>query len=163
MCGNHQQLIVCLLRFFLFKFDLSAVSDHLLAVQFSTPSKENHRSGTSVNMIIDPPDPPKPHYPEQPLDGSVRLCYPLSVSSLSLVRSSRPPPTCLINVNTNTAGDSGPGCNKHRRHESPLCLSNQSPRQAACSHLTWKLPASWHLVSLKTQRINPCGVVQNYF
>lgn len=30
---------------------LSAVSNHLLAAQFSTPSK-SHTSGTSVNMII---------------------------------------------------------------------------------------------------------------
>lgn len=42
-------------------------------------------------------------------------------------------------------------------------INHRGKPQAACSHLTWKLPASWHLVSLKTQRINPCGVVRNYF
>lgn len=109
------------------------------------------------------------HYCERPLDGSVRLCYLLSSRALSLVRSSRSPPTCLINVNTNTAGDSGPGCNKHRRHESPLCLSNQSPRQATSCMFTphtRKLPASWHLVSWKDakgRKKNPCGAVRNYF
>lgn len=131
-------------------------------MQLSPPSK-NHRSRTCVDMVIDHIT--KSAVTKRSLWMAVSGCAtPLSASALSLVRSSRPPPTCLINVNTNTAGDSGPGCNKHRRHESPLCLSNQSPSepQAACSHLTWK-PASWHLVSLKMQRINPCGVVRNYF
>lgn len=45
-----------------------------------------------------------------------------------------------------------------------VCQINHPTKpQAACSHLTRKLPASWHLVSLKAQGINPCGVVQNYF
>lgn len=42
-------------------------------------------------------------------------------------------------------------------------INHRGKPQAACSHLAWKLPASWHLVSLKTRGINPCGVVRNYF
>lgn len=42
-------------------------------------------------------------------------------------------------------------------------INHRGEPQAACSHLTWKLPASWHLVRLRCKRINPCRVVRNHF
>lgn len=88
----------------------------------------------------------------------------VSLSSL-ISEVQQAPPTCLINVNTNTAGDSGPGCNKHRRHESPLCLSNQSQRRATSCMFTPHMETTCKLAfgQFKMQRINPCSVVRNYF
>lgn len=42
-------------------------------------------------------------------------------------------------------------------------INHRGEPQAACSHLTWKLPARWHLVRLRCKRLNPCRVVRNYF